>query len=167
MNLKPNLWTVLFALSSVAFLYNYKGSNVTPEVVCCTDSRLNENNGEIPKEEAIRRFTAYDEQYIAKFNTSCDHLADSANVVSPFVVYFHIPPSDLEALYCEFKSSDVYASLSIKPGIHTIPFSTRDTLDLIFTDINRMDTSKVDNGKYFDFTAPCPPLCDTVPSLTN
>ena len=147
MNLKTNVWTLLFVLSMGWNVYSNfmvkkpeAAAAVATKAVVLSDSGCSVDSISTTKgTNGINKYTS-------------DGLQISGgNLINPTVNQFVLPKCELQQMltYAGTKDS-VVAQLAVNVGIN----GQKDTVDLYF---------KVFNGnnavRYFDFTEPCPPAC--------
>lgn len=153
MNLKPNLWTLLFVIAAGAFLYLLSAKK-EPAVTTVENNVKNEQSNvtlrdTISKEEAVHRYEAYADRMIVNIAT-CG-LNSKARVDNADVVFFHLPKDEVREMLSLFGGKDVYGILNIEN-----PNDSIGIVDLMFSD----KKPRSEGAVYFDFSTPCPTLCD-------
>lgn len=143
MNWKMNIWTLLFALATTGLIYqNACNSQLSsgPITGCQPDS--------IPFNLA--------ENYMLKYTPwmlRMEMHKDSARhygIKNPEVMYFSLDSCELAEMVKFAQHGKVYAFLAVKDSL----------IDLLFLDENP-NLSGARSIRAFDFSTPCPPLCDT------
>jgi len=161
MNLKPNLWTLLFLLTAGALIYTQlpltsttdnAESTLTVETESASDS--------IPSRVAIQMIANYTAQFqrvlidtTTKINGRS--VLDTTGVVA-VPVYFKLEKNEIAEIFKHFGGQQVYAVLGLLPGAR----GARDTIDLILADVEPDSGHIFLQGTFYDFATPCPPLCD-------
>jgi hypothetical protein len=159
MNLKPNLWTLLFLLAAAALIYVQWVSSALvvqeerpPSTVALSDT--------------IDRDTAWAmlDQYFLKFKDVLDNdsihingktILDTTGVVA-VPVYFKLEKNEIAEIFTHYGGQQVYAVLALLPGQR----GARDTIDLLLSDVEPDPKNTFVQGTFYDFSTPCPPLCE-------
>ena len=170
MNFKPNAWTLLFALALGALLFNMYGSKEADKKdVADVVATLGDCNGHNPTEITSAEADTMEAKYLRYLEYNAEILeslkTSSTPVENPDVFYFRIPKCELQNMVTSIPGGHVIAHLGIKPN----PKSGEPMLDLYFSDkdMTMSSTGEIlaakggDGGaKYWDFTHPCPTLCN-------
>lgn len=156
MNLKPNLWTVLFLLTA-GWLFYTTMSSEGPATV----KPLPPPSDSIPAEQAIEMIAAYDAKVAAFLNDTAHQvngkpLLEAMDVVAA-PIYFKLEANELQEIIAHWGGQNVYALLALKPSTNA---NARDTIDLIFSDVEPGEGRIFLEGTFYDFSTPCPPLCN-------
>lgn len=166
MNFKPNAWTLLFALSLGALLFNMYGESKTDLIAedeKCSDSTLDT----IKTVDALEMRNGFLEFQRDSLFEVYEASAKAKGIVNPEVYSFHIPRCELDQMVAKFPGGDVTAYL----GLKDLENGQRQ-IDLIFSDkgktsnVTELDkeilATKGGGGgeTYWDFTKPCPDSCE-------
>ncbi|MEZ4953979.1 MAG: hypothetical protein R2825_10435 [Saprospiraceae bacterium] len=172
MNLKPNLWTLLFALTILFLLYLSLDNKAKKKNDKIGGNTLQQNvidlSDTIPENIAIERWAKYWSE--VTFQRNVDSTNTAMGVVNSNATMFKMKKGELQQMISYLNGEDVVAYLTIKNGISP----AKDTIDLIFSDGDLFTSgsflsdgsfqldqnlSKKERTLYFDFSMPCPPLC--------
>ncbi len=161
MNLKPNLWTLLFLLAAGVLAYQQLPSKGNTDIVEATSSlNIADGSDSIPSREAVQMIATYMERYQrvlsdpnAKINGRT--VLDTTGVVA-IPLYFKLERNEIAEIFRHFGGQQVYAVLGLLPGAN----GARDTIDLILSDVEPGKGNIFLEGTFYDFATPCPPLCD-------
>lgn len=159
MNLKPNLWTLLFALAAAALVYvvtsNGSSAPATTDTQASSEaSEVNPLVGDtINWHIAKARIEAYKQRVIPQIKK--DHVSDSSGVVNADVRWFRLRQDEVKFMAESFDGEYVYAMMNIIGNT-----GKTDTVDVLFTNVAPKPDGTLLPGRYYDFTQPCPPLCD-------
>ncbi|MEQ8706846.1 MAG: hypothetical protein RIC19_23135 [Phaeodactylibacter sp.] len=161
MNLKPNLWTLLFLLAAGVLAYQQlssKGNTDTADAAPA--SAVKTVSDSISSKVAVEMIATYMERYqrvlsdtSAKINGRS--VLDTTGVVA-IPVYFKLERNEIAEVFRHFGGQQVYAVLGLLPGAN----GARDTIDLILSDVEPGKGNIFLQGTFYDFATPCPPLCD-------
>jgi len=152
MNLKPNLWTVLFLLTAGWLFYT---SMSDKESAIDKSVPIDPPTSQIDADTARARIEGYQNSIYP--HLSNDTLLKKLNLIA-FPKYFKIAPHELQEIvdsHTRWDSLHVYALLSLMPSEK----GSTDTIDLIFSYVEK-DTRSWQEGTFYDFSKPCPPLCN-------
>lgn len=159
MNLKPNLWTLLFLLAAAALIYTQwaDSPSATPEILPPSNVAIS---------DSIDRDTAWAmmSRYMIKFKDVLDDdsiqvngksILDTTGVVAvPW--YFRLEKNEIAEIFNHYGGQQVYAVLALLPGQR----GARDTIDLLLSDVEPSPKNTFIQGTFYDFATPCPPLCE-------
>jgi hypothetical protein len=161
MNLKPNLWTLLFLLAAGVLTYQQlssKGNTDTADAAPA--SAVKTVSDSISSKVAVEMIATYMERYQrvlsdpnAKINGRT--VLDTTGVVA-IPLYFKLERNEIAEIFRHFGGQQVYAVLGLLPGAN----GARDTIDLILSDVEPNKGNIFLKGTFYDFATPCPPLCD-------
>jgi len=149
MNFKPNGWALLFAISCSALVFNlfaYDGKKKCIPTKPCDEIP----DYRIPPSEAKICLEDYQK-----------YLNDELKVANPDVRYFHLPRCELSEMLRDVgPGASVKAHLAVKKEKQPNG-RTENSIVLIFEDYQTDGESfNLNSGGFFDFTTPCPNLCD-------
>jgi hypothetical protein len=161
MNLKPNLWTLLFVLAAGVLAYQQLSSKSNTETAgVIPASAIAAGSDSIPSRAAVEMIATYMERYQrvlsdpnAKINGRT--VLDTTGVVA-IPIYFKLERNEIAEIFRHFGGQQVYAVLGLLPGAN----GARDTIDLILSDVEPNKGNIFLQGTFYDFATPCPPLCD-------
>ena len=177
MNLKPNLWTLLFVLAAVAAVYPYlqpTTPNEGTEPTTDTPPALNYPHPELLGAvedwyENEITFATFDSRYtdykatvaaVLQSDEACSGMALYFNRDMRYVMGHALAETEIEQMYHLLNPDGedtnpnqrvfAYPVTEIREGVRYH--------DLVFL-------VELEDGKhrYFDFTEPCPPVCEKVP----
>lgn len=146
MNWKMNAWTLLFALAAAGLIYLLASDKAQPKseaeltTGCQPDS--------IPFNVAEGYMTRY-----APWMLRMEMHKDSAlhyGIKNPEVEFFELDSCELAEMVKFAQHGNVYAFLAVKDSL----------IDLLFLDENP-NLPGSHSIRAFDFSTPCPPVCDT------
>ena len=154
MNLKPNLWTLLFLITAVALYYvvsikEIKGASDPMKV-----SKI-KSSTKITAEDFQNRYTKYVNQYLSVVSNPALKLDSLTRVDNLHVTYYRLAATQLDSIYESYRRKGK-PRVFIYPGLKQVSDDST-SLDLIFA----MSDSLGGGTEYFDFTRPCPTVCDT------
>ena len=153
MNFKMNGWTLLFAIAAMAAAYLYTCEcdpvEISTDVALATPCKSCDpppDDYKIPAGQADRWIKSY-----VKYAST---LTDTTIVKNPNVRYFHLPRCEMVEMINEVgEESDVIAHLAIDDSDRLIK--------LVFEDTPvKGSAAQVGGGGFYDFTAPCPTVCE-------
>jgi hypothetical protein len=170
MNLKPNLWTLLFLLAAAALAYQY----FTPSVQEDTPTTPPTEEGEVlgtfllTEQEQTKLFsislyklTANTQrtEYVRYANTLKTLLkdVDINGITNVDVQHFKLDVASLRSLMQVNENNgdnEMYAILVVKQE------GDKKVIDLVFSDKNPRSEDFATTARVFDFSTPCPTLCD-------
>jgi hypothetical protein len=171
MNLKPNLWTVLFLITAVALYYVWSSKNsinttpntaVQQNVSAITEKDPKETKPLVMRGAFMRDYQNYLDRYVPAVKEQ--NVAYSANVANAGILAYELAYKQLEDMYSRYDSLGdprVYVYPVIRSSIPENS-AVADTLDLYFL-IKETGEAPNESDTFYDFTRPCPPTCDTVP----
>lgn len=154
MNFKPNAWTLLFGLATLAAIYFYSCQcQHTPEetVIAAPEEKpsrcqeLPPPDYKIPDDKAGR--------WIDRYKAYAQTIKAGEKLVNPDVIYFTLPRCEMEEMIKDIgEDSYVKAHLAINDD---------GVIVLVLQDIPYQDGSADGGGGggFFDFTQPCPTFC--------
>ncbi len=153
MNLKPNLWTVLFVLALIASYFLYtppptieRSLEMTAADCKCTIDSAN--------------FRTYYGDYITRYydNVIQDtSLAAAVGFDSLGIRAYTLADQELEHMYNVYT---VIYNMVKSAKVYVYPIIKDDEFDLVFRVVGP------ENKEYFfDFTEPCPTVCENVPYI--
>lgn len=170
MNLKPNLWTLLFGITFAALIYVYPKSKEVATPLNDDVSLSSKPDSDIirivniGRKEFIKRRASYKTNFYDKMNsTDCPGIANGRLLYFQSD-YFVLPETEIAQLYAFIKEGEenaysndtVYVYPTLKDRKEEVGKSDAlQVLDLIFS---VKDT--LGEWHFFDFTEPCPPVCD-------
>lgn len=170
MNFKPNAWTLLFALTFGALIYNmYAGNGAANTEVAVNPIDICPPNSITPA-QANDMKVLY-ENYLDTHKSLFDSLKQGdEGVENPAVLYFSIPRCELRAMVASL-NPDEKSNITAHLGIKIDEKTGKNMVDLYFKEKNARPVmsgkgetlaSKGEEGetKYWDFTSPCPTLCN-------
>ena len=171
MNFKLNAWTLLFALSLGALLFNmYEGKT---ELKVEDDKCMGIKLDTIKTLDALEMRLGFLEYQEDSLFRNYEAAAKAIGIVNPEVFSFHIPRCELDQMVDKFPGGDVTAYLGLKDV-----GNGKRQIDLIFSDNGNTsnaaeldkevlaakggDLSALGGGgeNYWDFTKPCPDSCE-------
>lgn len=185
MNWKVNYWTILFAVAGIGWLVSStilsnKSQHIAQDAEI-TEGMDNRNRYKIPYDTALTRYKNF-KNYAKLFNFPTSEIAKpydtlkheikSKHVMNPDIRYFHLPADGISEFINIFRglqdsiNSKTYAILSLKKaGKDADSANANKEIDLMFyVDGNSLDGT---DGDFYDFTTPCPDLCDPPPPFDN
>ena len=165
MNLKPNLWTVLFLLAAAVSAYQYFG---TPQPKSPNPTPAEEKEALVLSQEmqgqlfqlALPRDVV--RQQIESYSLLANQFALqqqrgnlSGTVENICVKYFKLNDNLMHTMVALTEGVDVYAI----PVLQQMD-NGKVMIDLVFSDTNPNASNFNAEARVFDFSKPCPTLCD-------
>lgn len=159
MNLKPNLWTLLFLLAAGALIYTQMQPSAEAEQAVSVQETAAASDS-IPARQAQQMIINYLQKFETVLNDTTTKIDGKSVLETTGVVavpaYFKFEENEIAEIFRHFGGKQVYAVLGLLPGAK----GARDTIDLILADVEP-DSGKIFlQGTFYDFATPCPPLCD-------
>lgn len=155
MNLKPNLWTLLFVLAVGALFYTYNSNSAESAVYnpCNPDPAKSVKIVRIPDTTFQDQYKAYEEKYLSVMQDTSLHLDSLIGVKNLDIRYYKLAVTELEQMYCDYMGKG-------KPDVYVYPIIQSPTPDSNILELVFAMSDERGATSYFDFTAPCPTLCD-------
>lgn len=160
MNLKPNLWTLLFVLTAGAWFYTSQDAprndlSFIPINVLKKDS--------ISQKNFIQGRMLFD----SMFNKFI-HADSFPDLEYAEVKYFKLEEDEIASLYAHDQGKHIYAVPFIDSIYYKIEgekdYRCFPAINIAFSTINpgkNPADMMPPGGNFYNFSAPCPPLCDT------
>lgn len=153
MNLKPNLWTLLFVLAIGGLYYTYSTNNDEASLSAPCDLDVIKEIVVLPKDSFDVRYEAYKDRYLSVMKDTSLHLDSLIGVKNLDIEYYKLVPTELEQIYCKYINEG-------KPDVYIYPIIQDVTADSSLIDLAIVMSDERGEKTHFDFTAPCPTLCD-------
>lgn len=160
MNFKLNLWTLLFLFALGALAYFYVKTKSIEDL----DKILKIKNAySITKDDFIKEKQQYCDRYVSVVRDPALGLTKKVGVDTMGITAYKLKQYELEVMYNYFVSID--NTPHKKPMVYVYPIIKDSTVngnvlksefDLVFL-IRTEDGTEED---FFDFTEPCPPVCE-------
>ncbi|MEM1319466.1 MAG: hypothetical protein AAGG75_04375 [Bacteroidota bacterium] len=187
MNLKPNLWTLLFLITAAALIYTLTQQPNEQPTQGATKPLVGADNEEdlqildidsaykITKEDFTTRYDNYKDRYLPVVNNTALNLKDSVGIDTLGILAYTLKEYELDQIYEHYSKID--SVKNEKPQVLIYPVIKdykvydpvkqdsvdRSEFDLVFLIRNLQGN---DEG-FFDFTEPCPPICGDVPYINE
>ena len=159
MNLKFNLWTVLFLIALgyiLGKMFMQKNDNThedSSSEVQSADPRFN-----VPDSLFTARYNVYKSRYLPVVNNPVLNLKDSVQVDTLGMLYWSMDQDEVQEMFDKISTINTiqnHPEVRIYPTIHD--FQGGSEMDLIFEILDTRNNTQ----DYYDFTKPCPPTCGT------
>ena len=162
MNLKPNLWTLLFFIAAGALYFSISNQeNYTKTQLV---NHVHPDNDDIIYPKYPRaKFDSVRHRYLKRYVNRVDTmeaLKEAVGVANLGIKGYQFAHDQFKTMFQEYDSMthpDVYIYPVIIPGATR---SALDTLDLFFL-VKERGEKELSTDTFYDFTRPCPPTCDS------
>ncbi|WP_020536155.1 hypothetical protein [Lewinella cohaerens] len=173
MNLKPNLWTLIFALTAGAWFWNiYMNDSLTvgpsPEIVTKEDTPLLGEKSDLEILNLLSRYEITPAEYKKNRGRYVGFVKDCMQTQCLTVEYtgpsyYKIHRNEIDE-FSKLDTGGYFYLIPIIEDIKTSDGACKTALTLAFTK-ERPETEGVikelgANDKIYNFATPCPPLCE-------
>lgn len=159
MNLKFNLWTILFFIA-LGYIIGNKFLQKEDKTLVVPDAEISsaEPRFSVPDSLFTARYNAYKSRYLPVVNNPVLNLKDSVQVDTLGMLFWSMDQDEVQEMFDKISSINTiqnHPEVRIYPTIHD--FQGGSEMDLIFEILDKRNNTQ----DYYDFTKPCPPTCGT------